>query len=182
MLLFMAASGLIDADFATSQTAPGNRVRNRAMGWSWSHRSALRAAGVAFLGLGLACATAARAQTPTTNQLIEAACDSNVANVEYKQCLLEFAAKVDRDLNALWPRVLASIESSTHLSKSQRADWKASLTTAQRHWIQFKEADCREPVGYEWYGGSGMGGAVSICFAKHTLDRTQELRDRYLDR
>jgi uncharacterized protein YecT (DUF1311 family) len=133
--------------------------------------------------LGLAAGMpSARAQTPTTSQLIDAACDSNVSNVEYKECLAQFAEKVDRELNLLWPRVLASIDAQSHLTRAQRADWKNKLTIAQRHWVQFKVADCREPVGYEWYGGTGMGGAVSICLAKHTLDRTQELKQRYLDR
>jgi uncharacterized protein YecT (DUF1311 family) len=139
--------------------------------------------GVALVALGPACGLpAARAQTPTTSEAIEAACDSNVSNVEYKECLAQFAAKVDRDLNELWPRVLASIAAQTHLTPGQRAEWKNKLTVAQRHWIQFKQADCREPVGYEWYGGTGMGGAVSICLAKHTLDRMQDLRQRYLEK
>jgi uncharacterized protein YecT (DUF1311 family) len=136
---------------------------------------------VVCLVLGLE-APATRAQTPATSQVIAAACDSNVANVEYKQCLAEFAEKVDRELNVLWRRVLAAIDADTSLTQSQRADWKSKLAEAQRHWVQFKQADCREPVGYEWYGGSGMGGAVSTCLAKHTLDRTQELRERYLEK
>jgi uncharacterized protein YecT (DUF1311 family) len=104
-----------------------------------------------------------------------------MSNAEYRQCLAQFADKVDRELNELWPRVLAFIDAST-LTPAQRADWKNKLTIAQRHWVQFKQADCREPVGYEWFGGTGMGGAVSTCIAKHTLDRTQDLKQRYLDR
>ena len=124
----------------------------------------------------------ARAQSQATSDPIEDACRDKTSNVELSQCMLEFATKVDRDLNALWPRVLASIDAASHLTKSQRADWRAKLTAAQKHWIAFKTADCREPVGYEWFGGTGMGGAVSTCLAKHTLDRIQDLKARYLDR
>jgi uncharacterized protein YecT (DUF1311 family) len=150
------------------------RSPSNAKRWSAS------AAGAAILILCLGAA-AAGAQTPTTDQLIEAACDSNVSNVEYKQCLAQFAEKVDRDLNVIWHRVLVSIDAGT-LTPAQRADWKSKLTVAQRHWVQFRQADCREPVGYEWFGGTGMGGAVSTCIAKHTLDRIQHLKARYLER
>jgi uncharacterized protein YecT (DUF1311 family) len=78
--------------------------------------------------------------------------------------------------------VLASIDDASHLTLAQRADWRAKLTAAQRHWVAFKTADCREPVGYEWFGGTGMSGAVSTCLAKHTLDRMQDLKARYLER
>lgn len=144
-------------------------------------RHACAAAIALVLAVGGAAPAANAQEAATTSQLIDAACDSNVSNVEYKECLAQFAAKADRDLNVLWPRVLAAIEASSHLTKAQRADWRAKLTIAQRHWVLFRQADCREPVGYEWYGGTGMGGAVSICLAKHTLDRMLELKQRYLD-
>ena len=126
--------------------------------------------------------TVAVAQTPAGRDPIEDACRNKTSNVELTQCIAEFAGKVDRDLNALWPRVLASIDGASHLNKSQRADWKAKLTTAQRHWVAFKTADCREPVGYEWFGGTGMSSAVSTCLAKHTLDRINDLKARYAER
>jgi uncharacterized protein YecT (DUF1311 family) len=125
--------------------------------------------------------TGAHAQAATTDQLIEAACASNMSNVELKDCLGKLAEKTDRDLNTVWHRVLASIDAS-QLKPAQRADWKKKLTAAQRLWVQFRQADCSEPVGYEWFGGTGMGGAVSTCIAKHTLDRIQHLKARYLER
>lgn len=113
---------------------------------------------------------------------LEQACASKTSNVEITACAADFAAKVDRDLNAVWQRVLSSIDGATHLTKAQRSDWRAKLTAAQRHWVAFKTADCREPVGYEWFGGSGMSSAVSSCLAKHTQDRMQDLKARYPDR
>jgi uncharacterized protein YecT (DUF1311 family) len=150
--------------------------------WTLTRKQLASAASIASLSLAFAGASFAQAPAPSTSQLIEGACAGKTSNVEYKQCLAEFAAKVDRDLNALWPRVLASIDGQTHLKPAQRADWKRKLTVAQRHWVQFKEADCREPVGYEWYGGTGMGGAVSACTAKHIIDRMQDLKARYLEK
>ena len=141
-------------------------------------QSALTLLIVAFICI----ASVARAQVPASGASLEAACAGKSSNVETSQCLGEFAAKADRDLNALCPRVLATIDRATHLSKAQRADWRAKITAAQRHWVAFKTADCREPVGYEWFGGTGMSGAVSTCIAKHTLDRMQDLRQRYLEK
>jgi uncharacterized protein YecT (DUF1311 family) len=139
-----------------------------------------RLLGLLMLVAALAWAAPFSFAQGTAAELPEAACAGRTSNVEITQCLGEFAAKVDRDLNSLWPRVLASIDDASHLTKAQRADWRAKLTAAQRHWIAFKTADCREPIGYEWFGGTGMSGAVSTCLAKHTLDRLQDLRQRYL--
>jgi uncharacterized protein YecT (DUF1311 family) len=124
---------------------------------------------------------AAGAQSPTSKDQIERACAGKMSNVELKQCLGNFAEKADRELNDVWRRVLASINAS-ELKPAQRLDWRKKLTAAQRHWMQFRQADCSEPVGYEWFGGTGMGGAVSTCIAKHTLDRIQHLKARYLDK
>jgi uncharacterized protein YecT (DUF1311 family) len=131
-----------------------------------------------LVGVGV---PAAVAQPPPTESLIERACASSKSNVELRDCLGKFAEKADRDLNAVWKRVLASIDAS-ELKPAQRLDWRKKLTAAQRHWVQFRQADCSAPVGYEWFGGTGMGGAVSTCIAKHTLDRIQHLEARYLDR
>ena len=147
---------------------------------SQSTRPAFWPAGLAVLSLYLG-ATTVGAQGTTTDDLIRAACPSNMSNVELKDCLGKFAEKADRDLNTVWQRVLSSIDSSK-LKPAQRLDWRRKLTAAQRHWVQFRQADCSEPVGYEWFGGTGMGGAVSTCIAKHTLDRIQHLKARYLEK
>ena len=149
-------------------------------------QSANSAAGLVLVALIVLLAgdvgTFAQAQGRTSGETMEAACADKTSNVELTQCMAGFAARTDRDLNTLWPLVLSSIEGATHLTKAQRADWRAKLTAAQRHWIAFKTADCREPVGYEWFGGTGMSSAVSACLAKHTLDRLQDLKARYLEK
>ena len=136
------------------------------------------AAAVIFL---FSIAAAAAAQAQSTDDQIKAACAGNMSNVEFKDCLGKFAEKTDRQLNDVWRKVLASIDASS-LKPAQRLDWRKKLTAAQRKWVEFRQADCSEPVGYEWFGGTGMGGAVSTCIAKHTLDRIQHLKARYLER
>ena len=137
---------------------------------------------LSFAIVGWSSAPALGQTAPGGVASLEQACANKTSNVEITACAADFAAKVDRDLNMVWQRVLSSIDGATHLTKAQRLDWRAKLTAAQRHWVAFKTADCREPVGYEWFGGSGMSSAVSSCLAKHTQDRMQDLKARYLDR
>lgn len=139
-----------------------------------------RPAAVLALCLGGVVATA-REQALPAMQLIEAACDSNLSTSAYRQCLAQFAEKVDRELNVLWPRVLDLIDAPSTLTPAQRADWKSKLTAAQLHWVQFRQADCREAVGYEWHDSrpTRVAIAISTCLAKHTLDRMQHLKERY---
>lgn len=88
--------------------------------------------------------------------------------------------KADAELNAIWPQVLASVDQADYLTPEQRAAWKAELHDAQRAWVQYKEHDCNGAVLYEWWGGSGAGGAISSCLLAHTKARTDDLKSRYL--
>lgn len=110
-----------------------------------------------------------------------AECESASSNVEIKDCLAEAYEKADKELNAVWPQVLASVDQADYLTAEQRDAWKTELRDAQRAWVQFKEHDCNGAVLYEWWGGSGAGGAISSCLLDHTVARTKDLRQRYLD-
>ncbi|MEZ5874677.1 MAG: lysozyme inhibitor LprI family protein [Hyphomicrobiales bacterium] len=118
----------------------------------------------------LGCASAVLAQD----------CDSAGSNVEIKNCLAMAYDKADAELNAIWPQVLASVDQADYLTAEQRAAWKTELREAQRAWVQFKEHDCNGAVLYEWWGGSGAGGAISSCLLAHTKARTDDLKSRYL--
>ena len=54
------------------------------------------------------------------------------------ECLKELAEDADRELSALWARLLASIADDGR---------KSAMTTAQENWVQFKRADC---AAYGW--------------------------------
>jgi len=105
--------------------------------------------------------------------------DPNLSNLAMKFCLHEEYKRVDAQLNRVWKRAIASIARADHLDNSQRADWKAKLLAAQRHWIKFKDTDCNEAVLYEWWGGTGAGAAISMCLINKTANRIRDLKARY---
>ncbi len=59
--------------------------------------------------------------------------------------------------------------------------WLAVMTEAQKAWATFKDDDCNGGVMHEWWGGSGAGLASASCLYQHTVERTNDLRSRYLD-
>lgn len=132
------------------------------------------ALGATALWLGLA--GAALAQDPG------AACEAAMSNVEMTACLGQAYKKADKTLNAVWTQVLATVDGADYLTAEQRNAWKTELREAQRAWVQFKEHDCNGAVLYEWWGGSGASAAISSCLLNHTVTRTKDLGQRYLER
>jgi uncharacterized protein YecT (DUF1311 family) len=103
-------------------------------------------------------------------------------NVVMTQCIWERYEAVDKELNAVWKDVLATIAPSDFMAAEQVAEWKARLLAAQRAWVTFKEEDCNGAVAYEWLGGTGANAAVGACLYTHTRARIDDLRSRYLNR
>lgn len=96
------------------------------------------------------------------------------------KCVWDAYAAADRELNSAWKEVLASVRESDHLPAEAAADWRDGLIAAQRAWARFKQADCERAVAYEWYGGTGANAAVGACLERHTRERLDDLRARYL--
>ena len=109
-------------------------------------------------------------------------CDQT-SNVEISQCLWDHYQAADAELNQVWDRVIARIEATDAdvMPADKVKDWREVLTEAERDWANFKDQDCNGAVAFEWYGGSGAGGAISACLYDHTVARTKELTDRYLN-
>jgi uncharacterized protein YecT (DUF1311 family) len=108
-------------------------------------------------------------------------CANAATTIEIRECLDKAYTRADAELNAVWKEVMAQVGGADYLPTKERKAWKEELLISQRAWIQFKEHDC-DAVGFEWYGGSGAGGAILSCLLEHTEARTKDLRARYLDR
>lgn len=109
-------------------------------------------------------------------------CADLSSNVEIGQCTAEAFKKADGELNAIWPKVLASIDAQAdYMPPDALKTWKATVIAAQKAWVTFKENDCGA-VEYEWWGGSGSGIAETTCLYAHTAQRVDDLKSRYLDR
>jgi len=122
--------------------------------------------------------------SPATAQIrlsqLDKLCSGQQTNVEFKDCLYRQYLAVDRELNQVWKQVIAAIRKSDYLEPKTRKAWEGRLREAQRNWVRFKEIDCNEAVGYEWWGGTGAGSAISFCLIRHTVLRTENLTERYL--
>jgi len=90
--------------------------------------------------------------------------------------------RADAELNVVWRQALGAIDRQSQMDTATRAKWATALRASQRAWIAFRDADCGEPIGYEWYGGTGMSLAVLTCQMEKTRARSAELKQRYLDR
>lgn len=71
---------------------------------------------------------------------------------------------------------MARIAAETGVDDTIRREWREALQDAQRKWIAFRDADCKGPVAYAWYGGTGASAAVLSCMVDKTVTRTGELK------
>ena len=72
-----------------------------------------------------------------------------------------------------------SIDRDESKTGAQRKGWKSDLRDAQRLWFAHREKDCGPVVGWEWFGGTGMGAASLACKTAKTEARTSEIVARY---
>lgn len=106
-------------------------------------------------------------------------CGKAVTTPELNWCAGEELERADQKLNEIYKKVMAHIVGADGMTKAQRDQWAGAMREAQRRWIAFRDQDCSEVIGYEWFSGTGMTGAVLGCKTAKTEVRTQELEDRY---
>ena len=101
------------------------------------------------------------------------------------QCIWREFKAADAELNSVWAQVMEALRpdaDSGYMPAEEQKTWRDGMIDAQRAWVTFKEADCRNAVMHEWWGGSGASAAVGACLYRHTVNRTEDLRERYLNR
>ncbi|OCW55529.1 lysozyme inhibitor LprI family protein [Hoeflea olei] len=110
----------------------------------------------------------------------EANCIDPQTQMELTYCAgLDFEA-ADKDLNALWPKVVAAAKSSDEYVADQARSMGVpttleALRAAQRAWIAFRDAQC-EYEAYEMFGGTGQPMLGSMCLARLTRERIDLLK------
>jgi uncharacterized protein YecT (DUF1311 family) len=107
-------------------------------------------------------------------------CEELTSNAEMADCTRRLAESADAELNEVYKQAIESIRKAEHLTRKQRGDWEDAFRKAQRAWVEFKDTDCGEMVGWEWYQGSGMALTSWSCLLERTSQRTDEIRKRYL--
>lgn len=106
-------------------------------------------------------------------------CERSASMVEHKDCLAAVERAVEVEMAVVWTAVQQDIATRYFLQNTQRARFAAAADRAQAAWAAFREADCREVTGFEWWGGSGAGAAIRACRIETTAARVRNLIRRY---
>ena len=108
-------------------------------------------------------------------------CSNAQTNMEMTACAWDEYKAADKELNAVWQKIIADIKSrdEEYLPAQEKQAWLKGMTDAEKAWATFKDADCNVGVAHEWWGGSGSSLAVGACLRDHTVQRLNELKERY---
>ncbi len=126
---------------------------------------------VAVIGVLLVLTGASRAQSGGAR--IDCANASTTIEIDF--CAEQDFKAADVRLNAAYKAMLGRVETGTDFDAKTKAGLRAAIQDAQRKWLAFRDADCKEAVGREWTGGTGMSYAVYSCLAEKTAARIKEL-------
>jgi|AACY02.2.fsa_nt_gi Uncharacterized protein conserved in bacteria len=100
--------------------------------------------------------------------------------VELKDCLAQVERDLDREATIAFSAAQRNIaERAEYLAPATLARFAAAADRAQAAWRAFVDVDCRETVGFEWWGGSGAGAAIRACVIDATAQRVRSLVARY---
>lgn len=131
----------------------------------------------------VACLATLSIAAPAIGQTVpKIDCAKATSTPELNWCSEQELAVADKKLNQAYAQVLKHIASADAMPKEQRQKWTDAVREAQRRWIAFRDHDCGEVIGYEWFGGTGMTGAMLGCKIEKTTARTKEFQERYLER
>jgi len=122
---------------------------------------------------GLGAARAADAETID--------CANAASTAEMNFCADKDYQAADKALNAAYANAVAFIRTRNMEKPYDAASFEEAMRNAQRTWVAYRDADCKELVAQEWAGGSGTSAAALGCMTEKTIQRTKELKDRYTE-
>ena len=85
----------------------------------------------------------------------------------------------DKALNEAYEAALASTKTRELEKPYDAKSFEAAMRAAQRAWIAYRDADCKDLTAQEWSGGTGTTSAVLGCMTEKTMQRTKDLKERY---
>ena len=124
---------------------------------------------LALLVAGLASAT----QAETID------CANASSTVEMNFCADKDFQAADKALNAAYEAALASTKTRDLEKPYDAKSFEAAMRAAQRAWVAYRDADCKDLTAQEWSGGTGTTSAVLGCMTEKTMQRTKDLKERY---
>ena len=105
-------------------------------------------------------------------------CRNPQGTPEVGYCAEQDFDRADARLNVAYKAMLRRIDTSDFYDAKSKAALKAAIQDAQRKWLAFRDADCKQAVGIAWNGGTGTGAAISACMAEKTVTRAKEFESR----
>jgi uncharacterized protein YecT (DUF1311 family) len=126
---------------------------------------------LAIAGL-LAFSLARPAAADETSKCVDAQ-----STVEINACFEKEYDGVDKALNAAYAKALDYVRSRKLDAPYDPKSFEASLKSAQRAWVAYRDADCKDLVPQQWSGGTGTTSAIFQCMIDKSRQRTKELKD-----
>lgn len=106
-------------------------------------------------------------------------CSDAQTTVEMNYCSEQEFDAADKELNAQYDKALRYIAESNLEKPYDPKSWTDTMRAAQRAWIAYRDADCKDLMAMEWSGGTGTSSAIMGCMTEKTIARTKELKERY---
>lgn len=104
---------------------------------------------------------------------------SNASNThEMNQCADRDFQAADAKLNRVYQSTLAAMRESEQSPPYDAKSWENALRAAQRAWVAYRDAECKDLVPMEWTGGTGTTVAVLGCMTEKTEQRIKDLEGR----
>lgn len=104
-------------------------------------------------------------------------CSMDGPQQDMNQCAYQRFVAADKDLNAIWPKAVASAKESDKQRDvqydSRPGDFE-TLRAAQRAWVTFRDAHCTME-GYQARGGSMEPMLYNLCRETLTRNRISQL-------
>jgi uncharacterized protein YecT (DUF1311 family) len=103
-------------------------------------------------------------------------CQNATTTIEMNACAGRTYKAADRELNRTFERAVANARDSDRNVQGSDYSYEEALRTAQRAWIAFRDADCKQPP-------PPLSGSIATmeeldCLTQRTLQRTKELGQR----
>lgn len=128
------------------------------------------------VAIGLACAWSLPPAFAADAPRID--CAQATSTVEINFCADKDYQVADKALNAAYAKALADVRKRGGEKPYDAKSYEDAFRNAQRAWLAYRDAECKDLVAQEWSGGTGTTAAVLGCLTRKTAERTKELLDR----
>jgi uncharacterized protein YecT (DUF1311 family) len=129
---------------------------------------------IALSGAGRSVSQAAPAKTPASAPTTSTCWDTATTQLDMDDCAEKDYETADTELNAVYTQTVAAAAAGTNWADGPTL--KATLETAEKGWIAFRDADCDFAGNAQAEGGTMEPMLETQCGTDRTHERTRWLR------